>query len=264
MKRLLPLFLLLAAAIPAAAHDFWIVPSSFRPAPGSALAIRLKVGERLQGDAVPRDPWQVERFVLRSAAGEKKVDGPPGAEPAGFVRIAAEDSGLAWVAYQSRGTRLDLPAAEFEKALKLEGLERIIELRRKNGESAKPSKEVFSRSAKVLLKVGDGAGNLWSQPVGLSLELVPEKNPLSPDRELPVRLLYQGKPLAGVLVVALHAKHLGGTIAARSGTDGRVRLKLSQPGFWLIKAVHMVPAAAATGADWESHWASLTFESTAP
>lgn len=265
MKRLLPLCLLLAAAIPAAAHDFWIVPSSFRPAPGSALAVRLKVGERLQGDVVPRDPWQVARFVLRSAAGEKKVDGPPGAEPAGFVRLAPEDRGLAWLVYQSRGTRLDLPAAEFEKALKLEGLERIVELRRQNGDSAKPSKEVFSRSAKALLKLGDGSGTLWSQPVGLPLELVPEKNPLSPDRELPVRLLYQGKPLAGALVVALHAQHLGGDIAARSGADGRVRLKLSATGFWLIKAVHMVPASPANaGADWESHWASLTFERVGP
>jgi hypothetical protein len=191
----LALSLLLALwATPLAAHDFWIVPSSFQPAPGSALAVRLKVGERLQGDPVPRDPWQVERFVLRSASGEKKVEGPPGAEPAGFVRTAQEDSGLAWLVYHSRGTRLDLPAAEFEKALRLEGLERIVELRRKNGESAKPSKEVFSRSAKALLKLGEGAGNLWSQPVGLPLELVPEKNPLSPAGPLPLRLLYEGPP----------------------------------------------------------------------
>jgi hypothetical protein len=27
-----------------------------------------------------------------------------------------------------------------------------------------------------------------------------------------------------------------------------------------VKAVHMVPAAAGTNADWESFWASLTFE----
>jgi hypothetical protein len=29
---------------------------------------------------------------------------------------------------------------------------------------------------------------------------------------------------------------------------------------WMIKAVHMVPAAAGTNADWASYWASLTFE----
>ena len=29
---------------------------------------------------------------------------------------------------------------------------------------------------------------------------------------------------------------------------------------WLVKAVHMVQAPAGTDADWESLWASLTFE----
>ena len=261
-------FLTLSLAAPLAAHDFWIVPSSFRPAPGSALAVRLKVGEHLQGDPVPRDPWQVERFVLRDAAGEKKVDGPPGSEPAGFLRTVPGESGLAWLAYHSRGTRLDLPAAEFEKALALEGLESISAFRKSKGESDKPSKEVFSRSAKALLQLGGDPGDAWSQPVGLPLELVPEKNPYAltvgkAGAELPVRLLFQGKPLASALVIALHPHHADGAIRARSGADGRVRLTLPEAGFWLIKAVHMVPAtgeAAKGGADWESHWASVTFE----
>jgi hypothetical protein len=29
---------------------------------------------------------------------------------------------------------------------------------------------------------------------------------------------------------------------------------------WLIKAVHMIPAPAGTNAEWQSYWASLTFE----
>jgi hypothetical protein len=39
-----------------------------------------------------------------------------------------------------------------------------------------------------------------------------------------------------------------------------VRLPLRRRGMWLIKAVHMVPAAAGSRADWASYWASLTFE----
>jgi len=37
-------------------------------------------------------------------------------------------------------------------------------------------------------------------------------------------------------------------------------LGLPRPGVWLVKVVHMVPAPKDTGADWESLWASLTFE----
>jgi hypothetical protein len=31
-------------------------------------------------------------------------------------------------------------------------------------------------------------------------------------------------------------------------------------GVWLVKAVHMIPAKPGTNADWESYWASLTFD----
>ena len=75
---------------------------------------------------------------------------------------------------------------------------------------------------------------------------------------MPVRLLYQGVPLEGALVMALSqadkpAQH------ARTDRDGRVVFPLDR-GVWLIKAVHMIPATAGSGADWESIWSSLTFK----
>jgi len=257
------------AAAPLLAHDFWIVPSTFRPGVGGPIAVRLKVGEQLRGDPLPRDPAQIETFVLRGPAGETAIAGPPAAEPAGFAVVSGP--GLYTIAYRSHRNRLDLPPEKFEEALKKEGLERIVELRRSRGESAKPSTEVFSRCAKSLLKVGDPAPAApaapiamtgYDRPFGLTLELIPEKDPyqLAAGAELPVRVLYQGKPLAGILVVALSAHQADGRVAARSGRDGRVRLRLAEGGFWLIKAVHMVPAPPETGVDWESLWASLTFD----
>ena len=35
----------LALAAPAAAHDFWIRPSSFRPGPADRIDVDLRVGE---------------------------------------------------------------------------------------------------------------------------------------------------------------------------------------------------------------------------
>ena len=43
-------------------------------------------------------------------------------------------------------------------------------------------------------------------------------------------------------------------------TNTRVSFAFAKPGAWLVKSVHMVPAPAKSGADWESLWASLTFE----
>jgi len=78
--------------------------------------------------------------------------------------------------------------------------------------------------------------------------------------ELPVRLTYENQPLAGALVVAVNRLRPSEKLSARSDRDGRVRFRLPRAGAWLIKAVHMVEAQSAAGADWVSYWASLTFE----
>jgi uncharacterized GH25 family protein len=80
------------------------------------------------------------------------------------------------------------------------------------------------------------------------------------NQDLPVRLTYENRPLAGALVVAMNRLNPAEKLSARTDKDGRVRLKLRPGGMWLIKAVHMVPAPAGTNADWASYWASLTFE----
>jgi uncharacterized GH25 family protein len=53
-------------------------------------------------------------------------------------------------------------------------------------------------------------------------------------------------------------------MSARTDKDGRVRFELRPGGMWLVKAVHMIPAtpsnAAGSNAEWQSYWASLTFE----
>jgi hypothetical protein len=77
---------------------------------------------------------------------------------------------------------------------------------------------------------------------------------------LAVRLLYEGRPLAGALVMALNKSAPNEVQRIRSGPDGRAEFNLHRGGLWLVKAVHMVPAAAQAPEDWRSYWASLTFE----
>jgi hypothetical protein len=71
--------------------------------------------------------------------------------------------------------------------------------------------------------------------------------------------MYESRPLAGALVIAMNRRNSSENLSARTGNDGRVRLHLRPGGMWLVKAVHMVPAPAGTNADWQSYWASLTF-----
>jgi len=256
--------LLGALATPALqAHNFWIEPTAFTPAPGQRVAVRLRVGQELQGDPVPRDPSLMKRFVTVGPNGaEVTVPGVPNTEPAGFLALQAP--GLYTIVYESGRSAVELEAAKFETYLKEEGLETVSARRARQGKTTAPAREVFSRSAKSLLAVGDGSGpgfDRFDRVLGLRLELVAEKNPyaLAGGGELPVRLLYEGKPLAGSLVMALQRGRPGAVASARSDSKGRATLKLDRPGLWLIKAVHMIPAPADAGADWESFWASLTF-----
>lgn len=263
MKKLFAACALVLAAAPLLAHDFWIEPTTFHPEVGSMVGLSLRVGQGFRGDPVPLMPDRIVKFVTVSAAGaETTAAGIPGRDPAGRARVT--EPGFVISGYRSSPSNLELPADKFEAYLKDEGLEKVIAIRARRGDSEKPSKEIYSRCAKALLDAG-GAGTAgFDRVLGLRLELIPEASPkkLPPNAggSIPVRLLYEGKPLAEALVVAMNRDEPGKRLSARTDKAGRVVLALPRGGVWLVKAVHMVPAPAESGADWESLWASLTFE----
>jgi uncharacterized GH25 family protein len=266
MKR--PLLLstaLLLLATAASAHEYWLLPDRFSAAPGEPVEIAHRVGTGWPGETLARDPARIVRFGLIDAEGERPIEGEPGADPAGVV--ALRRPGVALAVYRSRTTAVRLEPALFESYLRDEGLDGVVAWRAAHGETGQPGLEIFSRNAKALI-VGSGASaarrdaEVWRRPVGLTLELVPETDPRRPASEGPlvVRLLFRGKPLAGALVKAFPKDGNERRVSARTDAQGRARLVLAEPGIWLVNAVHMIDAPAASGARWESLWSSLTFE----
>lgn len=71
----------------ACAHDFWIEPSTFRPAVGQTMTAALRVGQDFVGDAVPRSSQLMDSFIVRDPAGERTVDGFENQDPAGYLRV---------------------------------------------------------------------------------------------------------------------------------------------------------------------------------
>ena len=243
------------------AHDFWIEPSAFRPAPGTEVALRLYVGQDFRGESLIYLPELHERYVYVDAGGEQPVPGLPGDDPAGKIR--PRGPGLAIVGYRSKPFDIQFATLEeFERYLATEGLEHIAALRKRLGKSERDIAERYSRAAKSLVSVGPVKAQDGDRRLGFTLELVTERNPygLTSGAELPVRLYYQNRPLADALVVAFAKDAPLEKLRARTDRDGRVRLTLPRTGIWLVTAVHMVPAAKGTKADWDSIWASLTFE----
>jgi uncharacterized GH25 family protein len=245
---------------PLSAHDLWIEPTTFSPEAGETIGVRLRVGQDLLGDPLPRDPALINQFVIEDGAGRRPVIGRNGADPAGFLRVAMP--GLLVIGYRSNPSAVELAADRFNQYLKDEGLEAIAALRARHNETGATAHELFSRCAKSLVLSGSPSEAQGDRPLGFTLELVAERNPYAvrAGEDFPVRLMYENRLLAGALVVAMNRLKPSDKLAARTDKDGRVRLRLPAGGMWLVKAVHMVPAPAGADARWASFWASLTFE----
>jgi hypothetical protein len=88
--------------------------------------------------------------------------------------------------------------------------------------------------AKAVIRVGDTDDRSWSEPVGLGLEIVPLGDPtrLHAGDALAVRVLANGRPLAGL---ALRALTRGGAPSSvTTDASGAATVALGAGGPWLI------------------------------
>lgn len=284
MRHLITLLTIALASATAHAHDFWIQASSFAPPVNTQVQFDLRVGDDYPGESLPRNPKGFEKFIVVGpgvGGAERAVVGTPGQQPAGAVRFT--EPGVYTVGYRSIPTAVEIEAAKFELYLTEKGLKRAKEARAASGATGEPGREVFSRCAKALVTVGSGEaehskalGEGFDRALGMRLELIAVTNPatMTGGGDFTATLVYEGAPREGVLVTAVSATNPTPTAKLSAVTDsqGRVSFKLSSPGLWVLNAVEMVPAKPDTKAspkpdatpvakaDWESLWASLTFE----
>jgi uncharacterized GH25 family protein len=260
----------LAFAADVCAHDFWIEPSKYRPAVGERIDIDLRVGEKWVGEAVERNPLRIVRFGAIDALGhEEPIVGIDRRAPAGLWR--ARTAGLFLLCYESNPTALELEAVKFEHYLGAEGLEHVLEARRERGESSKKGLEIYSRSVKTLVfatETGkpEPSSDGWNRRLGITLEIVPEKDPalLKIGDELTLRVFFKDQPLAGALVGFMPKSAPESDVRMRSDADGRVTFKVTTAGAQQARVCWMVAAPKDSGADWQSTWSSLTFEVRTP
>jgi hypothetical protein len=100
------------------------------------------------------------------------------------------------------------------------------------------------------------AGEAVLKPVeGMRLDIVPQKNPLDlkAGEALPVRVLFDGKPLAGAQIEADHEK------VAVTDKDGTARVPLGK-GRQLLTVERREPLRNDPDADFVSVTTTLTFE----
>lgn len=255
----------LSLSFSALAHEFWIEPLDFRLERGGSVVANLKVGENMKGDIFPYLPQRFVEFSISGPQGERSVKEPLGAVPAANER--ALGSGLHILAYHSTPSRVSYESFEkFETFLQEENLEGIVEAHRRRGLPDAGFTEAFTRYAKALVQVGDGAGQ--DAAIGMPFELVAETNPYADKvkNRLTVRLLWQGQGMADTQIKVFRQTEPGEVDVSKVTTDaeGRATVASEEGGIFLLSAVHMVEpsreVAQNTRAVWQSLWASLTFQ----
>ncbi len=256
----------LAAMSPARAHDFWLEPEKFEAMPGEAIAVYFTIGHAGEHEA-----WNLRRekvAALKSCLGAQCLPQPPvipnSPEQRGRAIVSLEAAGTHVLAFESRHSLSELDGAAFTDYAQKEGLTAILEDRAARNVTGAPGRELYSRRAKALIRVGTADPGDVSAAVGHTLEIIPDKNPyaLKAGERLPVRVLFNGAPLAGVTIDFDDLSDRQDPLqSAATDGQGAASFAIEGKGPFKLMAIWGKPISDRSEADYETIFASLTFGS---
>lgn len=242
------------------AHDFWLEAHPFYTQKGKTVELSIHVGNEYTGDSLPNIPNWYTDFSIYQPGSKTPVKGELGEDPAGNFK--PEQEGTYAIGYQSTFTYIEINPETFNKYLNEEGLQNAIEYRRKHQQTEAPGIEDYVRHVKILVQSGKSFDIDHSRlKFGYELEIIPQQNPYKKDinDQLDFQVLYQSKPEYDIMVIAFSKQHPEKIQRVRTDNKGIARITLDQAGPWLVKAVKIIKLENQK-AEWQSHWASLTFE----
>jgi len=122
----------------------------------------------------------------------------------------------------------------------------------------------FDMAGKTLVNVGEQKQG-FDRSVQSTLEIMPLKNPhaLKVGENLPVKVTFQGKPLAGTEIKfthdGWHDPDKPFATLGKTDAQGEIQVKLDKPGRWLLIASHKTPYDKPDECDENFFSASLTW-----
>jgi uncharacterized GH25 family protein len=242
----------------ASAHEFWVQPNAFWLPPPASLSVSLQVGDSRSRQQSPIPPQRITRLEAIGPTGDS-VDMRGGSarltRPGAYLVALETDTG----AYSRQS------AARFNDYLEAEGLTPALAYRTRTHQMHVDGFERYSRSAKSIVLVGRHSRQAQrhvTQPLGFKLEIVPQVSPYAEPQpvQLPVRVLYEGRPLAGALVKLMNlAQDLTGANQTLTDDTGMASFTMPTHGNWLVSVVWTRRLADGDDADYETTFASLTF-----
>lgn len=253
MRKLLPLLIISSLY----GHDLYLMPQKFRPAAGETILLSVHTGDSFPISEQPVDPARLTSLPAMPDSAWRMLN------KATHATVTVQD-GSQFFAVQTKARFLEMEPAKFEAYLREEGLTAQLALRKEKNEATAKGREMYAKFAKTYVVAGNPNAS-FSNPLGLKIEIVPLADPssLKPGASLPVQLLYMGKPLADSQIeIATSSDPRKKTvlqIAGRTNKDGKLDISIPSSGKVRLHSLKMERVNEATH-DWESSWASLTFE----
>jgi uncharacterized GH25 family protein len=243
------IFTLIFFCAPVYAHYPWINITDYTPEAGSILEMTIGWGHT----------YPLAGFLKKDSVESLKIMGHGKTNPkltfVSDLEIESEESISEPGAYIIAATR---KAGFYTKTT--QGGKRCSKKNLKNVISCS-----FSHMCmKAIVNVGEKTGNV-DVNAGHPMEIIPLKNPieLRAGDYMPVQVLCNGKPFQGDIFATFagFSTEKGAfAYACKTDKQGKGKIKILQPGVWMIKASHEEPYADKTECDMESFVATLTFE----
>lgn len=252
-------------------HDLFLKVDSFFLKPQTDVSISLFNGTFEKSEnAVTRD-----RMLDVSIVGPKTQRIHPDTSQwrdvgtKAVLNFNTGDSGTYVIGVSTASRMLALTAEDFNQYLKHDGVLEILSARKQNDELGKDVRERYSKHVKSIVQIGERRSNSFKMPLGYPVELVPLQNPydLKQGEVLQVQFLKDSVPVPNHPIYAsydgFHTHDDAGehreAIQTRTDEKGVAKFKLEKSGRWYIRLIHM-EAVDEDEADYESNWATLTFE----
>lgn len=246
------------------AHDLFIKLDSYFLKPDSVIRVPILNGTfMLSESSVTADRVADISVVSPDGISHPGTEAWDAAADTTYLTLQIGRAGTYVLGVSTRPRSIELDAESFNSYLQIEGNPDMLEVRRATGKLDSDAVERYSKHVKAVFQVGDARTTAWNQVLGYPAEVVPLTNPyeLAVGEELAVRLLVRGEPVANQMAI-VGGERDGGAVeerVARTDENGVVRLVVDGAGKWYVKFIHMVETEE-EGVDYESNWATLTFE----
>lgn len=252
--------LLLAVAM-TFAHDTWLMAERFHIAPGETAIVDLTSGMAFPKLDVAPKRERIQAVLCRLAGRTFELNDFEAAPNSLRIKGALTGTGLAALWVKSPPKEIELKPEQVQEYLKEIDPPATVRQQWADAKEPKRWRESFRKHSKTFLLVGDAkADTSWREPVGMFLEIVPEKDPttLKAGDEFPVRVFKDGKPFAGFSLGIVAEGDTKGSIK-KTDAAGRVTFRLDKAGRWLLRGTDLQKSAT-PDVDWKSDFTTLTIE----